>query len=161
MKEFNLIELVNNNTKLNGKGIFKGNNGVLITLIPQSLDRIVMFLNPKNLGDYAVAVVNEKDLNYVGELPEETKLTYKEIVNRSDFFNHIAFTPLKLKEYDKVVLAVDKPKYQKEGVTKGMIGCIMSEQAINGEHQVIFSENNTGKDIADIMISEEDLILLE
>lgn len=161
MKEFNLIELVNNNTKLNEKGIFKGNNGVLITLIPHSLDWIVMFLNPKNLGDYAVAVVNEKDLNYVGELPKETKLTYKEIVNRLDFFDHIALTPLKLKEYDKVALAVDKPKYQKEGVIKGMIGCIMSEQAINGEHQVIFSENNTGKDIADIMISEDDLILIE
>lgn len=42
-----------------------------------------------------------------------------------------------------------------------MIGCIMSKQAITGEHQVIFSENNTGKDIADIMISEEDLILIE
>lgn len=61
---------------------------------------IVIFLSPKNLGDYAVAVVNEKDLNYVGELPKETKSTYKEIIKRSDFFDHIAFTPLKLKEYD-------------------------------------------------------------
>lgn len=33
----------------------------------------------------------------------------------------------------------------------------MSEKAINGKWQVIFSEFYTGKDIADIMVAENDL----
>ena len=53
-----------------------------------------------------------------------------------------------------------KPKYKKEGVVKGMRGCVMSEYAIKGQWQIIFSEEGTGKDVADIMVSEEDLILV-
>ena len=37
----------------------------------------------------------------------------------------------------------------------------MSNHAIKGCYQIVFSEENTGKDIADIMISEQDLILIE
>ena len=33
----------------------------------------------------------------------------------------------------------------------------MSEKTINGKWQVVFSEFYTGKDIADIMVDEEDL----
>lgn len=161
MNEFNVVELVGDHDKLNEKGILKGNNGVLITLIPQTKDWIVMFFNPQNLGDYAVAVVSEADLDFAGELPAETVSAYKEIANSPDFFVHTEFARLKFKEYDKVALKSDKPKYQSEGVKKGMVGCIMSKQAINGEQQVIFSEDGTGKDIADIMVLEEDLILIE
>ena len=68
--------------------------------------------------------------------------------------------PIRFKEYDMVELTVDKPKYKKEGVVKGMRGCVMSEYAIKGQWQIIFSEEGTGKDVADIMVSEEDLILV-
>lgn len=42
-----------------------------------------------------------------------------------------------------------------------MRGCVMSEYAIKGQWQIIFSEEGTGKDVADIMVSEEDFILVQ
>lgn len=59
-----------------------------------------------------------------------------------------------------VELTVVKPKYKKECVKKGMRGCVMREYAIKGQWQIIFSEEGTGKDVADIMVSEEDFILV-
>ena len=58
---------------------------------------------------------------------------------------------------DLVELIKEKPAYTKAGVKVGDFGAIMSEKAINGKWQVIFSEFYTGKDIADIMVAEEDL----
>ena len=96
----------------------------------------------------------------LGSLPAATIAEIKEIVNRPNFFEHTSFLPIRFKEYDMVELTVDKPKYKKEGVVKGMRGCVMSEYAIKGQWQIIFSEEGTGKDVADIMVSEEDLILV-
>ena len=39
----------------------------------------------------------------------------------------------------------------------GNFGAVMSEKPTNGKWQVVFSEFYTGKDIADIMVNEEDL----
>lgn len=66
-----------------------------------------------------------------------------------------------MKIYDLVELINDKPRYNKEGVRQGMFGAVMSEKAISGEWQVVFSEFHTGKDIADIMVKEEDLKIHE
>lgn len=62
-----------------------------------------------------------------------------------------------MKIYDLVELVKDKPRYNKVGVYQGMFGAVMSEKAINGEWQVVFSEFHTGKDIADILVKEDDL----
>ncbi|MDR3262863.1 MAG: hypothetical protein LBT30_00965 [Clostridiales bacterium] len=62
-----------------------------------------------------------------------------------------------MKIYDLVELINDRERYKKNGVYKGMFGAVMSEQAQNGEWQVIFSEFHTGKDIVDISVREEDL----
>lgn len=62
-----------------------------------------------------------------------------------------------MKEYDVVELIRDRECYAEEGVYKGMFGGIMSEEPINGKWYVIFSEYETGRDIADIMVREEDL----
>ena len=64
---------------------------------------------------------------------------------------------IKMKYLDLVELIKDRPRYEKEGVKKGMFGAVMSEKPIDGEWQVIFSEFYTGKDIADISVAEEDL----
>ena len=58
---------------------------------------------------------------------------------------------------DLVELIKEKPAYTKAGVKVGDFGAIMSETPINGKWQVVFSEFYTGKDIADILVSEEDL----
>ena len=97
-----------------------------------------MFLNPKNVGDYAVATVSEHDLIRLGSLPADTIAEIKEVANRPDFFEHTSFLPVRFKEYDMVELTVDKPKYKKEGVKKGMRGCVMSEYAIKGQWQIMF-----------------------
>lgn len=62
-----------------------------------------------------------------------------------------------MKYLDLVELIKEKPAYTKAGVKVGDFGAIMSEKTINGKWQVIFSEFYTGKDIADIMVDEEDL----
>lgn len=62
-----------------------------------------------------------------------------------------------MKYLDLVELIKEKPAYTKAGVKVGDFGAVMSEEAVNGKWQVIFSEFYTGKDIADIMVSEEDL----
>ena len=56
-----------------------------------------------------------------------------------------------------VELIKEKPAYTKAGVKVGDFGAIMSEKPVNGKWQVVFSEFYTGKDIADIMVVEEDL----
>ena len=66
-----------------------------------------------------------------------------------------------MKYLDLVELIKDKPEYEKAGVKKGMFGAIMSEGSINGKWQVVFSEFYTGKDIADILVREEDLQIHE
>ncbi len=62
-----------------------------------------------------------------------------------------------MKYLDLVELINDRPTYTKQGVKVGDFGAVMSEKAIEGKWQVIFSEFYTGKDIADIMVREEDL----
>ena len=62
-----------------------------------------------------------------------------------------------MKYLDLVELIVDKPIYQKAGVKRGDFGAVMSKEAIDGKWQVVFSDFYTGKDIADIMVYENDL----
>lgn len=58
---------------------------------------------------------------------------------------------------DLVELIKEKPSYTKAGVKLGDLGAIMSKTSINGKWQVLFSEFYTGKDIADILVDENDL----
>lgn len=66
-----------------------------------------------------------------------------------------------MKYLDLVELIEEKPAYTKAGVKVGDFGAVMSEKSINGKWQVVFSEFYTGKDIADIMVNEEDLKIHE
>lgn len=63
-----------------------------------------------------------------------------------------------MKYLDLVELIKERPSYTKAGVKVGDFGAIMSQEKVNGKWQVIFSEFYTGKDIADIMVLEEDLL---
>ena len=66
-----------------------------------------------------------------------------------------------MKYLDLVELIKEKSAYTKAGVKVGDFGAVMSEKSMNGKWQVIFSEFYTGKDIADIMVNEEDLKIHE
>ncbi len=65
-----------------------------------------------------------------------------------------------MKYMDCVELIVEKEKYAKEGVHKGMQGVIWDEEKINGYWLVLFPQYGEKEDIADIGIHEDDLKLL-
>lgn len=66
-----------------------------------------------------------------------------------------------MKYLDLVELIRERAAYTRAGVHVGDFGAVMSEKEVNGKWQVIFSEFYTGKDIADIMVNEEDLKMHE
>lgn len=61
---------------------------------------------------------------------------------------------------DCVEVIVEKEKYAKEGVHKGMQGWICLDECSNGYWLVNFPQYGEKDDIAEISIREEDLILL-
>ena len=66
-----------------------------------------------------------------------------------------------MKYLDLVELIKERPSYKKAGIKVGDFGAVMSEKSINGKWQVVFSEFYTGKDIADVLIFEGDLLVHE
>ena len=65
-----------------------------------------------------------------------------------------------MQEMDCIEVTVEKEKYAKHGVHKGMQGVIWVEESIDGEWDVNFPQYGEKEDIADIYIDEEDLRLL-
>ena len=65
-----------------------------------------------------------------------------------------------MKYLDCVEVIVEKEKYAKHGVHKGMQGVIWLEECIDGEWDVYFTQYGEKEDIAEISIKEEDLMLL-
>lgn len=62
-----------------------------------------------------------------------------------------------MKMMDCVEVIVEKPKYAKEGVHKGMQGVIWEEEKKDGCWVVLFPQYGDKEDIADLYINEEDL----
>ena len=65
-----------------------------------------------------------------------------------------------MKEYDRVELIVEKEKYAKEGVHKGMNGWICDPRKIDGLGLVFFDQKYD-YNIATIEIEENDLVVIE
>lgn len=65
-----------------------------------------------------------------------------------------------MKEYDRVILTVEKEKYAKEGVHKGMDGWICDPRNIEGNWLVCFDQYGELPNIATIPVKEEDLEVL-
>ncbi|NCE63924.1 hypothetical protein D1159_04830 [Pseudoflavonifractor sp. 524-17] len=62
-----------------------------------------------------------------------------------------------MKELDCVEVIVEKPKYAKEGVHKGMQGWICHPDCVDGYWLVNFPQYGDKTDIAEIDIKEEDM----
>ncbi len=62
-----------------------------------------------------------------------------------------------MKMMECVEVIVEKPKYVKEGVHKGMQGVIWEEEKKDGCWVVLFPQYGDKEDIADLYSSEEDL----
>ena len=65
-----------------------------------------------------------------------------------------------MKMMDCVEVIVEKEKYAKEGVHKGMQGVIWLEERVGDEWDVYFPQYGEKPEIAEISIKEEDLMLL-
>ena len=65
-----------------------------------------------------------------------------------------------MKEMDCVEVIVEKEKYAREGVHKGMQGWICFDECSNGYWLVNFPQYGEKDDIAEISVKEEDLMLL-
>ena len=161
MEKSNFVKLINDTEELSAKHIFKDIYGILISYISEAKEWIVLFMDSYNHGAYAVAKAKAEDLNFVDKMPEDWIKEFNAIIESPDFYTHTELKPPKFKEYDLVMLINDKPRYQKEGVKKGMTGCVMLNYAIKNHWEVIFSEDGTGHDIADIDVHEDDLELIE
>ena len=61
-----------------------------------------------------------------------------------------------VKEYDKIQLLVEKPEYAKEGVHKGMIGCVLIPYAIDNRWDIQFVDN-----WAELCVDRDDFRVLE
>ena len=62
-----------------------------------------------------------------------------------------------MKEMDCVKVIVEKEKYAKEGVHKGMYGWICDDRNINSSWLINFPQCGEKEDIATIDVKEEDL----
>lgn len=65
-----------------------------------------------------------------------------------------------MKEFSIVRLIVEKERYAKDGVHKGMDGWICDPRNIDGEWLVCFDQYGDLPDIATIPVKEEDLELI-
>ena len=65
-----------------------------------------------------------------------------------------------MKYLDCVEVIVEKEKYAKYGVHKGMQGVIWLEESIDGTWDVNFPQYGEKEDIAEISVKEEDLKLI-
>ena len=65
-----------------------------------------------------------------------------------------------MKEYSRLILTVEREKYAKYGVHKGMDGWICDPRNINGQWLVSFDQYGALPEIACIPVKEEDLEVL-
>ena len=160
LKKFNMVTLIKTVENLVQRGITQGCGGIIVQVNEENYR--VMFMNGNNYGNGIFATVSEKDVKYLSEFPMQFQNGLEEYLQSVDIYEETGtFIPCNVKEYDKVELIVEKPKYAIEGAHKGMMGCVMSAYAINNQWLVVFSEEGTGKDIAEICIDREDFKVVE
>ena len=160
LKKFDMVTLTKTVENLVQRGITQGCGGIIVQVNEENYR--VMFMNGNNYGNGIFATVSEKDVKYLSEFPMRFQNELEEFLQGVDINDETGiFIPCDVKEYDKVELIVEKPKYAIEGVHKGMIGCVMSSYAINNKWLIVFSEDGTGKDIAEICVDREDFKVIE
>ncbi len=117
------------------------------------------FRNFKNYDDYACVNINSKYLDFWMKEESENIPNWERFKATGDLTKD-SFKPQKFLEYDLVELTVEKEKYAKFGVHKGMRGVVMENYCIDSEYYVIFTDESTAEDIADLCVYEDDLILI-
>ena len=158
MEVYDNVILNTNLNDLSERGIRKGCTGVVLEIDENGC--FVRFRNRENIGDYACVYVNEQYLDKFDHEPENHIPTWEKF-KKTNGIKKDSFQPRKFFENDVVEVAVEKEQYAKLGVHKGMQGIIMLPECICGNYYVVFSDENTVDDIADITVHEDDLILIK
>ncbi len=154
MKKYKFIEIIELDNGLKLRNITLGTPGILIDTNHPSAK--VLLQNDNNWGEYCVVEVPKNLIKETGDVPMSLGIEIEEFLKNTDTSDNIKFSTPKFKEYDVVELIVEKERYSKHGIHKGMEGVIMEKYAINNKWLVIFSDN-FGKDIADICIDQNDI----
>ena len=160
LKKYDMITLTKNIDTLVRRGIEQGCGGIVIQEVKNACR--ILFMNPNNYGDGIFATVDKSDVDYISAFPVSFRAELDEYLSKADLNDETKkFIPCNVKEYDKVELIVEKYEYAKEGVHKGMTGCVTASYAIQNRWSVIFSEEETGKDIAELCVKREDFKVIE
>ncbi len=156
MKKLDRITIKNETEELNKKNIHKGYGGFLVDYISASKEWIVCVIDDFNYGAYAVVRVSEKDLETGNPAADDLKEIWQRVIEKPDFYTHTELKKPKFKEYDKVMLMVDKPKYAKVGLKKGDMGCVMVSYAMCNKWYVSFTIDTSKEDI-DMDVDMDDI----
>lgn len=160
LKKFDMVTLIKSVDALAQRGITQGCGGIIVQVNEKNCR--VMFMNGNNYGNGIFATVSESDVKYLSTFPMQFQTQLEDHLASVDINDETdRFILCEVKEYDKVEMIVEKPKYVIEGVHKGMTGCVMSSYAIKNEWLIVFSEEGTGKDIAELCVAREDFKVIE
>lgn len=157
MNKFDIVKLINHfSYKVNG--LKKDMHGIIVEAMTNQSK--VLFFNEQNIGDAIIVEIKNQDLFLEKEkLSDELK---NELSIKIKKFNKNKFDELKFKAYDKVKLVVDDEKYARQGIVKGMQGCVMENYAENNRVLVDFSGvDKKGRYYGDcIYVNIEDLEII-
>lgn len=157
LEQYDSIKLNREVEQLAVHGIHSGCRGFIAKLGDKK--SLVLFFNPEDLGDYAYAMVENNDLTFSRKISESIRKEMAEKIASEDPTKKLSFVETRLREYDMVRVAVEKSKYVKEGVHRGMIGTILEPEKIHGGWMVYFPDE-TGADTILCRIQETDLELI-
>lgn len=161
MKVLEDVKLNEELEELAQRGIHKGYEGTIAKINGDIYT--VWFFNPNNRGEFAFAEVNKKYL-----IPDQIVYPERLLLEMEEFFANVKMekythlTECDVKEYDKVELLVEKPKYAFEGVHKGAYGCVLFPYAIEGRWGILFynvGENNDEE--IELNVDREDFKIIE
>lgn len=105
------------------------------------------FLNPNNVGDFAVVEIKNNDFKIMKEkIPNDIKEELERNLAKILSKNRDKLEKITIKDYDTVELIIEDERYLKFGVHKGDRGCVVDSKAVQNYIEVDFSRvNNNGE----------------
>lgn len=159
MQRLDNVKIKNETEELSKKNIHKGYTGFLVDYISASKEWTVCVDDPYNYGAYAVVRIGESNLESDDPSSEEITKINEGMTKKPDFYTHTELQKPKFKEYDKVMLMVDKPEYAKQRIKKGSIGCVMFPYAISNLWGVCFTVEGIDGDVcADVDMNDIEVV---
>ncbi len=161
MNKFDLIKLINEKPYIKNN-LRKNEYGIILDKVNE--DYNILFFNSENIGEYIIINVQQQDIVLEDEkLPQSI---VNELINNLDKIKKNAkenLTQTTIKQYSTVELLVENKKYNKYGINKGDIGCVVDNKAIQNYIEVDFSKiNSDGKYVGDsISVKISDLKILD